>query len=372
MKDAMGIILTVGQKTVPPISDIRSVCALPMAGRFRLIDFPLSCLANAGITNVGVATTTNYSSLMDHLKSGKPWDLDRQNQGLNILPPNMRNTSYTIPSGDVEVLSGIYDYIRRSHQTYVVLVYGTYLWNIDIKALLDYHIQKQADITMAYKNMGDAVDSELSRFSLLDMDEDKRICEIEIEPNYPKTTNAACGVYVMERELLLSIIDECSARGDKNFIKDAINKSLDGLNVYGYEITSYMDVIDSMDAYYKNNMAFLEKSVRKDLLDKRNPIFTKIKDMPPTRYLPDANVQNSFISNGCVIEGTVENSILSRGVHVKKGAVVRNAILMQDDIVEENAYAQYVVFDKEVKISKGETLKGMSTHIVAVEKGKEI
>lgn len=372
MGDAMGIILTNDKKNIPPISDIRVISALPMAGRYRLIDFVLSNMANAGITNVGVATTTNYTSLMDHLKSGKPWDLDRKNQGLNILPPNMKNNKFREARGDADVLAGIYDYIKRSHQTYVILTTGTNLYNIDFNDVIDKHIELQSDITMVYKDMTGTSDSELSRFVLLDMDSEKRVTDIEIEPYYPKTAFAGMNIYVMERELLLSIIDECTAHGDHDFIRDAVVKKLDALRVYGYEYKGYMDNIDSLKAYYRNNMLFLNSEIRAELFNKDNPIYTKIKDSAPTHYGEEAVVENSFISDGCYIEGTVEGCIFSRGVRVEKGAVVKNSIIMQDSVIKEGVYLDHVVFDKEVTITQGRKLIGQENYPLAIEKGAEI
>lgn len=370
MRDTMGIILTNDEK-IPPITDIRATLAVPMAGRYRLVDFILSNMANAGITNVGVATASNYTSLMDHIRSGKPWDLDRKNQGLNILPPNMQRVNGTI-KGDLDMLAGIYDFIIRSHQTYVILSLGTSLYNINFDDVLKTHVENQSDITVVYKNMMGAEESELSRFALLDIDEEKRVVDMEVKPYYPKTANAGMDVYVMERELLLSILDECVARGDHDFVKDAITKKLQGLRVYGYEYTGYTDKIDSLKSYYKNNMLFLNDDIRRELFNKDNPIYTKTKDQSPTRYGDEAIVENCFVSDGCQIEGTVINCVLSRGVKVAKGAVVKNSIIMQDSVIEENVYMDHVVFDKEVYITRGRKLIGQESYPLAIAKGTKI
>ena len=150
MIDAMGIILA-GNQAISPITDNRAISALPVAGSYRLIDFVLSNMANAGMTNVGVVTSSNYSSLMDHIKSGKPWDLDRKEAGLNILPPNMKKAQYGMLHGNLDMLDGDYEYIRRSKQTYVILSLGTSLYSIDFEEILEHHIETQADITAIYK-----------------------------------------------------------------------------------------------------------------------------------------------------------------------------------------------------------------------------
>ena len=370
-RDTMGIILANNDR-IPPITDIRANSALPIAGRYRIIDFVLSNMANAGITNIGVATESNYSSLMDHLKSGKPWDLDRKNWGLSVLPPNMEKVTSGTIKGNIDMLAGISDFIQRSPQTYVILSLGNSIYNIDFQDVVKKHIESQADVTILYKDMKGIEERELSRFTMLELDDEKRIKDIEVQPYYPKTSTASMDVYVMEKALLESIVDECSARGDRDFVKDALVKKMQGLRIYGYEHTGYTDKIDSLKSYYKNNMNFLDKEIRKELFNINNPIYTKTKDQSPTKYGAEALVQNSFISDGCVIEGTVINCILSRGVKVKKGAVIKNSIIMQDSVIEEDVDLSHVVFDKEVYITKGRKLIGQESYPLAISKGTKI
>ncbi len=367
----MGIILTNNDR-IPPITDIRANSALPFAGRYRIIDFVLSNMANAGITNIGVATESNYSSLMDHIRSGSPWDLDRKNWGLNILPPSLEKMTYGAIKGNIDMLAGIQDFIQRSPQTYVVLSLGNSVYNLDFTDVLEQHVNSQADITILYKDMRGVEERELSRFTMIELDEKKRVTDIEVQPYYPKTATASMDVYVMEKALLESIVDECSARGDRDFVKDALVKKMQGLRIYGYEHTGYTDKIDSLKSYYRNNMNFLDKSIREELFNPANPIYTKTKDQSPTKYGAEAVVQNSFVSDGCMIEGTVINCVLSRGVKVKKGAVIKNSIIMQDSVIDENVELSHVVFDKEVYITKGRKLIGQESYPLAISKGTVI
>jgi glucose-1-phosphate adenylyltransferase len=371
MRDTMGLILVSNDK-LPPITDIRSSAALPIAGRYRIIDFILSNMANSGINNIGVVTLSNYSSLMDHLRSGNPWDLDRKNQGLNILPPNMAKMSYGVIKGNIDLLDGVSEFIQRSDQTYVILSFGSVVFNMDFKKVIDEHIKNQADITMICKDMKGVEESELSRFTLVDVNEENRIVDIEVQPYYPKTSIASLEMFVMEKALLESIIDECSARGDHDFVKDAIIKKMGGLRIYAYNHEGYADKIDSLKSYYRNNMLFLEQDIRDELFNPENPIYTKLKDQSPTRYGDEAVVDNCFISDGCVIEGTVENCILSRGVKIAKGAVVRNSIIMQDSVICEDVVLDHVVFDKEVYVTKGRKLIGQQTYPLAISKSTKI
>lgn len=371
MKDTMSIILA-GTEFIPPITDKRSGPSLPIAGRYRIIDFMLSNLVNAGISNIGVATTEKYSSLMDHIKSGSPWDLNRKKQGLNILPPNLNSASYHASAGDIDILAGIRDFIRKSHQTYVILTHACSVFNIDFDKVMEEHIKNQADITIVYKNMQGASEKELSRFVLLDVNEEKRVVDIESKPYYPKTANAGMDIYIMEKALLESIIDECSARGTHDFVKDALAQKLDGLRVFGYQFDGYFGKVDSLKSYYQNNMAFLEAKTRAEIFNPIRPVFTKTKDHPPAKYGNDTVIENSFIADGCVIEGTVINCVLSRGVKIKKGAVVKNSIIMQDSIIDEAVELDYVIFDKEVHITRGRKLLGQKSYPLAIAKGTEI
>ena len=369
--NTMGVILTSEDK-IPPITDIRANAALPSAGRYRIIDFAVSNMANAGVTNIGVVTESNYSSLMDHIKSGKPWDLDRKNGGLNVLPPSLEQMSLGSIKGNIDMLAGIRDYLKRSPQTYVILSLGNMVYNIDFNDVVDKHVGSQSDVTVVYKNIKGAEDEELSRFTLLDFDADGKVSDIEVQPYYPKTTNASMELYVMEKALLESIIDECSARGDRDFVKDALVKKMLGLRIYGYEYKGYMDKIDSMKSYYRNNMKFLDKEIREELFNRNNPIYTKTKDQSPTKYGEEAVVENSFVSDGCTIDGTVINCVLARGVVVKKGATVKNSIIMQDSVIDVDVDLDHVVFDKEVYVTKGRKLIGQESYPLAISKGTRI
>lgn len=368
MRDTMGLIITNDDK-IPPITDIRAVGALPIAGSYRTIDFILSNMSNAGIVNIGVITESNYSSLMDHMKSGNPWDLDRKNYGLSILPPNLAAFDYYTGRGDLDRLAGIRYFLRKSQQTYVILSMDNLVYNIDFEDVIDKHIENQSDITVVYKNMSGAPESELSRYTLIELDENNRVTDMEVKPQYPKSSNASLEVYVMEKALLESIIDECVSRGEHYFVRDGLSKKLSGIHINGYEFKGYSDKIDSLKSYFENNMAFLDEKCRSELLNTKNPIYTKNKDLSPTMYKENAKVENSLISNGCLIEGTVKNSVLSRGVVVKKGAVVKNSIIMQDSVIEENVSLDYAILDKEVVITKGKKLVGQNSYPVAIAKG---
>ncbi len=371
MIDTMGVIIA-SNLNIPPLTDIRSASALPIAGGYRLIDFVLSNMTNAGIETIGVATSANYSSLMDHLKSGAPWDLHRKEKGLTILPPNIGNKNMYELRGNIDVLAGIRQFISRSNETYVILSLGNCLYNIDFKKAVEAHKKNQADITVIYKNMKSVDEKELSRFTLLEVDKDNMVTDIEVCPYYPKSSCASTDVFVMEKALLESIVDECTAKGYSDFIKDAIVKKMSGIRIYGYEHEGFVEKIDSMKSYFDNNMKFLNEDIQEEMFHSNLPIYTKNKDLSPTKYGEKSVVKNSYIADGCKIFGTVENSVLSGKVTVQEGAVVKNSILMQGVTIEKNVELEYVVLDKGVKVSENKKLIGQGNYPLPVAKGTVI
>ncbi|MBR5270570.1 MAG: glucose-1-phosphate adenylyltransferase subunit GlgD, partial [Clostridia bacterium] len=280
--DTMGIILT-REDNIPPITDIRAIDALPIAGRYRIIDFIISCMVNAGIQNIGIATTYNYFSLMEHLRVGEPWDLDRKNWGLRVLPPNVEKKGMSKPKGTVDVLDGIRDYISSSTQTYVVLSFGSGIYNIDLSEAVEDHINKQADVTMIYKDKSndEITENDLSRFTLLEMDENEKITDIAIEPFYPNSSIVFMEMLIMEKALLESIIDECTSRGETDFMKDAIVKRISSLRIFGHKYEGAAKKIDSMKSYFDAGMSFLCDDFRKAIFNNERPIQTRSTAQSP-------------------------------------------------------------------------------------------
>lgn len=365
--DTMGIILS-STENIPPITDKRSADALTIAGRYRVIDFVISCMSNAGIQNIGIATSFNYSSLMQHLRVGEPWDLDRKTNGLTVLPPNVEKPNASTFRGTIDMLDGIRNYIKLSKQTYVVLSLDNGIYNIDFGDAVESHIQRQADITLIYKDKKEdnLPESEFSRFTLLHLDADERVTDIAIKPSYPDSTIVAMGLVIMEKALLESIIDECVARCETDFLRDAIVKKLDAMRIFGYKYTGVATKIDSMKSYYEANMNFLKEDFRDAIFDSERPVFTRSTAQSPTVYGEDAIVDDCFVSDGCKIEGNVSESILSRMVTIEKGATVKNSILFHNCIIEEGAVVENVVLDRSVHITKGRKLIGTKSYPLAI------
>lgn len=373
-KDAsvMGIIFpNTYDNLVPQLVAERAMAAIPFAGRYRLIDFMLSSMTNAGIGNVSLVTRNNYHSLMDHLGSGREWDLARKHGGLNIIPPFAERTVTKIYEGRMEALASILRFLEVQKEKYVLLTDCFQALNIDFKAFVRAHIESGADVTAMYQVAAIPDGAKNGNYTLT-LDEKNRVQEILNNDYRAGKQNLCMNIYIMEREHLIGMIKEAAVRGQLYFERDMLAPNLRTLDVRGYRYDGYVARIADLKSFYDENMRLLEDQNLDALFDKSRPIYTKIRDDNPTRYVAGAKVNNSMVADGCIIEGTVENSVLFRGVHVEKGAVVRNCVLMQDTVVEVNANVEYLVTDKDVQISAGKKLSGSDTFPVYVAKAHSV
>ena len=369
-KTAIGVIFTnLHEENVPELVRRRTMASIPFGGRYRLIDFALSNMVNSNITTVGLMTSNNYRSLIDHIGSGKDWDLARKDGGLILLPPfsEKHDKLYTTR---LEALSSLTGFLSRRTEKYVVLTDCDGVAKFDIADILDYHENKNADITLVtkYGKVGHRSD-----FLLISSDNDGRVSEIQHSPHLSDGAKADIfiNLMVINRQFLLHIIEEAITHGYTSFESDILIKQMHSLKMYQYEFQGYYAGIDSMAAYFKHNMELLEKDVRDELFGDRD-IYTKVRDSAPSKYGENAIVKNSLISDGCVIEGVVENSILFRGVKVEKGAVVKNSVIMQDNIIGANTSLDCVITDKNVVISDRKTLSGCSELPYFIQKGTRL
>ncbi len=366
-RSAIGIIFSnMHEENAPELVRRRTMASIPFGGRYRIIDFTLSNMVNSGITTVGLVATNNYRSLIDHIGSGKDWDLARKDGGLILLPPfsEKNDKLYTTR---LEALSSLTGFLSRRKEKYVVLADCDGVARVDIASMLDYHESKNADITLLSYH---GTVSNRKDFTLMEADENGRVIEIKHNPRVEEGTKANIFInhMVINRQFLLNIVEDAIAHGFTSFQNDILVKQVSSLKIYEYDFKGYYAGIDSMSAYYKHNMELLNKEVRDDLFGGRD-IYTKVKDSAPSKYGEDAVVTNSLISDGCVIEGVVENSILFRGVKVAKGAVVKNSVIMQDNYIGENTTLNCVITDKNVVINDSKHLSGCSTLPYFIQKG---
>ncbi len=346
--------------TIQELTTMRTFASVPFGCRYRFIDFPLSNMVNAGMTEVGIITKENYQSLMDHIGSGKPWDLARKREGLYILPPYNTSSSAAAGYGNrVEAIYANMDFLRHSRHEYVLLTDSNAVYNFDLTDLFDFHTESEADITIAYKH---GKVPKLDNMQILTMDGDKRVTDVSITNTEDAEVDYSFNIYVMRKSLLEYLVQNAMAHSATSFAKDIIQANVENLKIVGYEIPGFAEMVDSVKTYYNVSMNLLQPENRKALLNPKNPIATKIADNVPALYGENSSVSNSLIADGCTIEGTVENSLLFRGVVVEKGAVVKNSILMQGTTIHANAKVDSIITDKNVTITANRNLSGDPTY----------
>ena len=365
--NALGVIFAnTYDNLVPELVAERSMASIPFGGRYRLIDFTLSSMANAGIDNVSVIVRKNYHSLMDHLGAGREWDLTRKRGGLNIVPP-FAERSVKLYSGRVDALDSILNWLEAQKERYVILSDSYIAMNFDFNKLIDAHVKSGADVTMVYNRAAIPEGARSDNYTIR-LDDNDRVVEILSNDYRIGEQNLAMNIYVIERESLIHLIHDASVRGLVYFERDILARNLKLLNVHAYRFAGYVARVSDMKSYFDENLKLTDDENLEKLFPKKSPVYTKIRDDNPTRYVPGCKVTDSILADGCVIEGTVENCVLFRGVKVKKGAVVKNCVLMQDTVVEANAELDCVVTDKNVKITAGKKLSGTESFPVYVQK----
>ena len=365
-KNIVGIVFSNAyDECVSELTGIRTMGSVPFACRYRLIDFALSNMVNSGIEKVGVLTKSNYQSLMDHVGTGKPWDLSRKNDGLFILPPF--STNETGGNRDkLASLKGSKGFISRSDEEYILLTDCNTVINLDIEALMDYHTEKNADMTIVYKN---GKMPNLTDVIVLDLDEDNKAEKVSISPATNGDVNFSLNVILMKKALLERLINEAISLNYKDFESDIIQRNIDNLKVYGYEAKGYSAVVESLQSYYNINMELLNPENCDDLFNRERPVYTKVRDDMPAIYGVCSDTSDSLIADGCIIKGKVENCVLARGVYVAEGAVVKNSIIMQDCYISANAKINCAIVDKDVVVKPARELSGAETYPLYIGKG---
>ena len=356
---------------VPELVTERLMASIPFASRYRMVDFILSSMVNCGIGNVSIIVRKNYHSLMDHLGSGREWDLTRKNGGLNIVPP-FAEKGVAVYNGRVEALASILDFLKSQKEKYVVMSDANIAVNFDFKALIDAHVASGADVTVAYKE--EPIPEGMMQAPTVSKDlyytlgiEDGRVKKIYINSKEAGVQNLSMNIYIMDRELLIDQISTAFVRGFIYFERDILAPHIDELNIQAFKFDGYVARISDMKSYFDENMKMLDDE-NLDALFSANPVYTKIRDDNPTRYINGACAKNIMAADGCVIEGDVADSILFRGVKIAKGAKVRNCVLMQGTVIEADADIEYVITDKNVTITAGKALKGSDNFPVYVAK----
>ena len=367
--NVLGLIFSnIHEEKVRELTENRTMGSIPFGGRYRLIDFPLSNMVNSGINKVGVITKGNYQSLMDHLGSGKAWDLSRKREGLFILPPFGAETN--LAGGRIESLASNGRFLRHSNEEYVLLTDSDMVCNIDYSEVLAQHLKTQADITLICR-FG-KLPARMSDPAVYTADPDGRVRDMLINPRTEGECCYGIGMMLIRRDLLIRLVTDCVSRNLYNFKRDLLQRNLSGYRVFAYDFKGFVKTICSAVAYFEANMALMMPAVRAQLFNPIRPVYTKVRDDMPARYGLGASVSNSLVADGCVIEGEVRNSVLFRGVRIGKGTVVENCVVMQGSSVRANCRMNYVITDKDVVIKNDRSLLGFESYPVFIAKGSVV
>ena len=376
-EEALGVIFANSYDSlIPEMVSERLMASIPFAGRYRMCDFIISSMVHSGMDNISLIVKKNYHSLMDHLGSGQEFDLARKKGGINIVPPYAQK-QIKVYEGRIEALESLKGYLRKCPQKYVIMADSNYVFNFDFKELIESHKNSGADITAMYRKQevpkeflkpNSNNDELYYTFDIVD----ERVKKIYINAKDPGRVNFAMNIFIMEREKLIKIVDDAFVHGYSYFTRDLLAPNTGTLNIHAYEYTGYTSQVTDIKSYFEENMKLLDEENREALFKRGNSIYTKIRDDNPTRYINGSKAKNVMVADGCVIEGTVENSILSRGVKIGKGAKVKNCILLQDTVVEDGANLEYAITDKNVHISRNKSLTGNDSFQVYVAKGQTV
>ena len=358
---------------IPELTSVRTMASVPFGCRYRLIDFPLSNMVNSGITKVGIIAHNNYQSLMDHIGTGKDWDLARRSGGIKILPPFI--TSYDSGNNKLyrnrlEALMGVTHFISKCNEEYIVLADCDFICNIDLNEVLDYHKAKNAEMTIVTRTLKAKEAKPTEGVAKITVDADGWATDVVAYRGDEEQKDISTNIMVFNRLFLLSIINDAISHGYKQFYQEVIAGRLNASRISCYHYDGIYLQISSLESYFASSMQLLDPEVRNGLFNVDNrAVYTKLRNSAPTVYAEGSKVVNSYVADGCVIEGTVENSIIFRGVHVGKGTVVKNSILLQDTFTGTNVSLNCVITDKNAVIRNNRVLSGHESMPFFISKG---
>ena len=364
LKNYIGMLMLNEQEdNIKSLTKSRPIASIPIGGRYRIIDFVLSNMVNSGIHNIAIFTNTKSRSLVDHVGSGKPWDLDRKINGLFLF--NL--TSDRSQLRDIDVLSVNMEYIYRTKQEYVIISSSYMVCNIDYNEAAKYHEQSGSDITLLYKKTNNGK-KQFVNCNTLYINEDNKVLSIGKNIGVEDKLNISMEMFIMKKTTLINIVNGCIQTGSYNSIKTAIYNEVAKYNVNAFEFKGYLQCVNSLQNYYKTSMDMLNVKVTKELFFNNGLIYTKSKDEAPTKYFNGSKVNDSLIANGCILKGKIEKSIISRRVTVEAGAELKNCIVFQNCQIKKGCKLTNVIIDKNTVISENTVLEGAQEFPVVIEK----
>ena len=354
---------------VSELTKQRTMGSIPFGGRYRLIDFPLSNFVHSGVSEVGVITKSNYGSLLDHLGSGRDWDLARKKGGLHLLPPYSQTGG--IYQGRLDALNNIWGFVEHSNAKYVIMSNCDVVTTINFNPVLKQHMENEADITLVYR-MG-LYDYEKTKCTTVhEFDDKNRLNDELVDQQFSGECNMWLEMCIITKDFLKKIVSDAASRNQFSFTREILQGKRDQFKIMGYRHDGLFTKIDSIQDYYLANRMLLDPEKKSALFRKDMPVLTKIGDNGPVKYGLDSKIKDSLIADGCIIEGTVINSILFRGVKVGKDTVVKDCVLLQGTKVGENCSISSVIADKNVEISNEKVLTGSETYPLYIGKGGKI
>ena len=365
---AVGIILAGGNNNkMRELTQRRAVAAMPIAGSYRAIDFALSNMSNSHIQKVAVLTQYNARSLNEHLNSSKWWDFGRKQGGLYVFTPTITADNGYWYRGTADAIYQNLDFLKRCHEPYVIITSGDAVYKMDYNKVLEYHIAKKADITVVCRDLDQGEDA--TRFGILKMNENMRIEDFEEKPMVANSNTISTGIYIIRRRQLIDLIEHSAEEDRYDFVTDILIRYKNLKKIYGYKIKDYWSNISTVDAYYKTNMDFLNRDVRNYFFKQHPDIYSKVEDLPPAKYNGEAVVNNSLVASGCIINGTVENSVLFKKVYIGNNCVIRNSIILNDVHIGDNCVIENCIVESRDTIRANTVHQGSPDDIkVIVEK----
>jgi glucose-1-phosphate adenylyltransferase len=366
---AIGIILAGGSNhRMDVLSQKRAVCAMPIAGSYRSIDFTLSNMSNSHIQKVAVLTQYNAGSLNEHLNSSKWWDFGRKQGGLYVLTPAVTAENSNWYRGTADAIYQNLSFLKKSHEPYVVIANGDCVYKMDFNKVLEYHIDKKADITVVCSDIPEG--SAIERYGTITMNEDNRIEEFEEKPLQAKSNIVSCGVYVIRRRQLIEMIEKSAQEDRYDFVRDILIRYKDIKRIYGYKTTEYWRNIAAVDDYFNTNMDFLKKEVRDYFFRSHPDIYSKVDDLPPAKYNPGADISNSLVSSGCIINGVIEDSVIFKKSYIGNNTTIKNSIILNDVYIADNVTIENCIIESHSTIKAGSYYKGDNGVKIVVERNE--
>ncbi len=353
---AIGIILAGGNSSrMRELSNKRAIAAMPVAGSYRSIDFALSNMSNSHVQKVAVLTQYNSRSLNEHLSSSKWWDFGRKQGGLFVFNPTITADNGFWYRGTADAIAQNLTFLRNSHEPYAVIASGDGIYKLDYNKVLEYHIEKQADITVVTKRV--EVNEECNRFGIVETDATGRITNFQEKPLVVSSNLVSTGIYVIRRRLLIELLEQCLEEDRNDFVQDILIRYKDLRKIYSYEMDGYWSNIASVESYFKTNMDFLKKDIRDYFFKQYPDVYSKIDDLPPAKYNPGSVVKNSLVSSGCIVNGVVENSVLFKEVYVGNNCTIKNSIILNDVHIGDNTHIENCI------VESRNTIRPNTTHI---------